>query len=190
VLSNKSFRVGILGVMLILSGGLRVLAQSDQAGPGPVTLNYHQFEYRGGNLHVFGGVTMTSQNYNLTADSVTILLAAKQANVKSKPLFQKAVAESKPNTDQKVNMSLNIVSKGEFVKLSANRAVITPEPTRPGGFKLELTGGVNMLVTYNAGLAEPSPTTLSHLVVLLGKGPDYPVFQGDGPGQTILTPLQ
>lgn len=144
---------------------------------GNVDIVSGHFFYGGGGLRLFGGVHLTSPNYDLTADHVNTELAHAGAKNAGPFTVSKVTAEGSATTQ--VMGVFEQIEQSQKIQVYADRAVYVPETGRVGGGRVDFTGHVKWIIKDTQALAEPSVSRVSHLTVRLGPKPDYPTFEGD-----------
>ena len=147
---------------------------------GPITIDYKHFEYSPASLHLYGGVQLNSTQYVINAGD--ILVVQTPGSTKT---FKSATATPLPGAQ--VSMKFEDVEAMKSMKALADKAVITPDPTRPGGARIDLTGNVLLEMNAQGALDGPSKTNLEKATILIGDGPTYPRIEGEH-GHTTLTP--
>jgi hypothetical protein len=138
-----------------------------------------------------GGVKMTSENYDLSCETLTFIFEKPSGKVKSGGIggaLSKATAESNPATGAQVIADIRRPLEGQTFHVLADQAVYVPDKTRPGGVALHFTGHVQV-ITSSGFFAEPSVMTTDEATFLLGTGADYPQLN-TGPGHITVTPAQ
>ena len=138
-----------------------------------------------------GGVKLTSDNYDLSCETLTLVF--EKSAGKAKPsgfggALSKVTAESNPATGAQVIADIRRPLEGQTFHVLADKAIYVPDKTRPGGVTLHFTGHVQV-ITSSGFFAEPSVTTTDHATFLLGIGADYPQME-TGPGHITITPAQ
>ncbi|WP_125206072.1 hypothetical protein [Capsulimonas corticalis] len=147
---------------------------------GPISLDYKHLEYSPTGLHLYGGVEMKSAQYLVNAGDILVVQAAGAAKtIKS--------ATATPLPGAQVSLVFQDVEAMKSMKALADKAVITPDPTRRGGARIDLTGNVQLEMNSQGALDGPSKTTLEKATILIGEGPTYPRIEGEH-GHTTLTP--
>ncbi|MEO7719884.1 MAG: hypothetical protein ABIY70_27070 [Capsulimonas sp.] len=175
-LTFKSF--GVCCALIVVAS--TCLAKPAMKPTGPIDVTYKHFEYSPKGLHLFGGVQMTSAQYFVNAGDILV----EQATGKTKSMKR---ATATPLAGQQVSITYKDVEAMKSMKTLADRAVITPEPERPGGARIDLTGNVLVEMNAQGALDGPSKTTLESATILIGDGPDYPQIKGER-GHMTLTP--
>ncbi len=140
---------------------------------------------------VSGQVKMTSENYDLFCETLTFLSDTPKGKADGRPALTRATAKPAAGgqviADVRRPDAKNPADRQTF-HILADQAVYVPEPSRPGGVRVDFTGHVR--VTTTAGfLAGPSGTKTDHFTLWLGKGDDYPQFE-TGPAEISATPAQ
>ena len=154
-----------------------------QLGAGKVA--FGKISLLGDRLHLYQGVQLTSEQYDLTAEDVNALLGAAKGGPKR--VTATGSLAKKTQVDAHIRQDLS----GEAFEIFADKAVYVPEAARPGGGRIDFTGHVKV-IWQSAFLAEPSVSTFEDgqpVTVLLGQGADYPQLEA-GPGQIIATPAK
>lgn len=138
-------------------------------------------------LDLKGHVKITSDDYDLYADDIKAYSAPRSKTGPSG--LQKAVAVGGAVPGTQVIAHIRRPLDSESTEIYSDRAVYTPDRTRPSGGKMTFTGHVKV-VTTSGFFAEPSVSTFDNGVTfLLGVGEEYPRFDS-GPGHITLTPAQ
>ncbi len=133
-----------------------------------------------------GGVTVKSPDYDMKAETVTVTGAPGAAG--GQPTLSQVVAVGDPARGLRVVGGFRQAGTDRSYRIVADRAVYVPDPSRPGGGTLDLTGHPVLTVLMPSALAAPAPIIADHLIVRLGRGPDYPQLDGTG-GQATFVPL-
>jgi len=157
----------------------------------PVFGNVHLQYTKGGSYtptraQVSGQVRLTSENYDLSCETLTFVSDKPKGKAGGRPALSRATA--KPAAGEQVVADVRRPLEGQTFHVLADQAVYVPEPSRPGGVRIDFTGHVKV-VTNSGFLAEPSVTTTDHATILLGQGDDYPQLE-TGPAQITATPVQ
>ncbi len=185
-------------ITLIFTGAFAALtllplfAQSDPDKPssrvavGTVNVDFEYGKLTPGLWHLTGRVKMTTENYDLAGEDLKVVFAAGKSGASA---LAKATAEGNPATGQQVIATIRQPLQGQAYVITADHAVYTPDPSRPGGGAMNFTGHVK-IVTKSGFLAEPSVSTTDHATILLGQNKDlYPQLE-TGPAHITLTPAQ
>jgi len=156
----------------------------------PVFGNVHLQYTKGGSYtptraQVSGQVRLTSENYDLSCETLTIV-SDKPKGKSERPVLSRATA--KPLPGAQIVADVRRPLEGETFHVLADQAVYLPEPSRPGGVRIDFTGHVKV-VTNSGFLAEPSVAITDHATILLGQGDDYPELK-TGAGNITMTPAQ
>lgn len=187
---NTALLMGV--VMICLPASLRAQSGAGPAAPifGDVKMTYTKPGVWTPTYALFPGhVRMTSKNYDLSCETLTILSAKGQAggrpvvtSVTAKPAAGGQVAADVRRPD-----ALNPLNSQAFHVL-ADRAVYIPERSRPDGVRVDFTGHVQVITT--AGFLDgPSVTKTDRFTLRLGQGDDYPQIE-TGPAEITATPAQ
>ncbi|MCW3061320.1 MAG: hypothetical protein JWQ02_3141 [Capsulimonas sp.] len=147
---------------------------------GPIDVTCKHFEYSPTALHLYGGVHMISAQYVVNAGDILVEQATGQAKSMKR-------ATATPLAGQQVSIAYKNVESMQSMKTLADKAVITPETTRPGGARIDLTGNVMLEMNAQGALDGPSKTTMESATILIGSGPEYPQIKGES-GHMTLTP--
>ena len=131
---------------------------------GPITIDYKHFEYSPAGLHLYGGVRLTSSQYLVSAGDVLVEQGAGAHGVKR--------ATATPLAGEQVSLTFQDVAAMKSMKALADKAVVIPDPSRPSGARIDLTGNVLLEMNAAGALDGPSKTTLE-----VG---DDPVGRGSG----------
>ena len=153
---------------------------------GATTVDAPHFKLVGTDAVLFGGVTVTSTNYDMKADEVKVFGVPAKSG--SPAAVSKITAEGDPAHGTQVTGHFNQLDLGRTYTMQADHAVYVPDSSRPGGGRLDFTGHAKMTVRAPDALAGPSVTTAEHITVLLGQGADYPQIEGEN-GHMTFTPL-
>ena len=138
-----------------------------------------------------GKVKMTSENYDLSCETLTFVMDQPKSKAKSSGFggaVRKVTAEGDSSAGTQVIADIRRPLESQAFHIVADLAVYTPDPTRPGGVTLKFTGHV-VITTASGFLAEPSVTTTDYATLRLGTGEDYPQLE-TGPGHVTVTPAQ
>jgi hypothetical protein len=139
-------------------------------------------------MHLKGGVQMTSPDYDLKADHVTVSL--QQGGKKGGgPAIATATAEGNPALGTQVTGRFAQVALARTYNVQGDHAVYTPEPGRRNGGRIDFTGHVRLTMIAPDALDGPFQMNSDHFTVTLGAGPEYPKFDF-GPSTATFTPLQ
>ncbi len=161
---------------------------------GKVNLDYYtsgDFNTTTGYGQAVGRVRLTSEDYDLSCETLTFLSDMPKGQIGRVPLLARVTAE--PEAGMQVTADVRRPDalhpdQGQTFHVVANHAEYVPDRSRASGVRIEFTGHVQ--VTTNAGfLASPSVTTTDRAVILLGQGEDYPQIK-TGPAHITATPVQ
>ena len=136
-------------------------------------------------LHLMGHAKMTSDDYDLYAADIKAYTLSGGSGAAG---LQQAVAEGGAVPGTQVIAHIRQPLQSEEFDVYSDRAVYTPDMSRPSGGAIKFTGHVKV-ITKSGFLAEPSLSTFETATVLLGAGPDYPKID-TGAGHITLTPAQ
>lgn len=155
---------------------------------GKVDVDYQHGDFKPALWHLTGSVKMKSDNYDLASDDLVVNFAPKNSAAAGASSLEKVTAASDPKSSRQVVAHIRRPLESEAYEIEADKAVYTPDTSRPGGGAMRFTG--NVKVTSRSGfLAEPSISTTDRATVLLGTGDEYPQIQ-TGPAHITLTPAQ
>jgi len=180
---SRTAAVSLFLLGAVLSAG----AQTSSSSIGQITVDYGSFRATRSQIDFGNGISMktATEQYTLTAQTLSIYLP------KGKPTgsipFDHAVATG--SGDRQVHVLMSDITYGRSYDLYADKAVLTPEPSRARGARLVMTGHVSAKVDVKAAFARPSVTTVDQLTVLLGPSPDYPILEAEH-GHTTIVPAQ
>lgn len=138
-----------------------------------------------------GRVRLTSEDYDLSCETLTFLPEKPKDKAGGRPVLARVTAE--PAAGAQVTADVRRPNalhpdEGQAFHIVADHAAYVPENLRPGGVRVNFTGHVQ--VTTTAGfLSGPSITTTDQAIILLGKGDDYPQIE-TGPAHITATPVQ
>ena len=169
-------------------------AQGDAGKPaafslGRVNLDYKKpATYKPGFAQFAGQVRMTSENYDLSCETLTFLFDKTRGGAAGKTPLNKVDAEGDPAAGVQVVADIRRPLESQAYHVFADHAVYVPDKSRPNGVAMNFTGHVKV-VTTSGFLAEPSVTTTDHATLLLGQGEEYPRLE-TGPGHITFTPAQ
>ena len=169
-------------------------AQGDAGKPasfslGRVNLDYKKpAKYRPGFAQFAGKVRMTSDNYDLSCETLTFLFDKTRGGAAGKTPLNKVDAEGDPAAGVQVVADVRRPLESQAYHVFADHAVYVPDKSRPNGVAMNFTGHVKVITT-SGFLAGPSETTTDHATLLLGQGDDYPRLD-TGPGHITFTPAQ
>lgn len=159
---------------------------------GKVDLTYStsgDFNTTTGYGRAVGRVTMTSEDYDLSCETLTFRSEKPKAG--GRPLLAEVTAEPAAGAQVTADVRRPDVlhpSDGQTFHIVADHAAYVPDRSRLNGVKIDFTGHVK--VTTTAGfLSGPSVTTTDRATILLGKGDDYPQVE-TGPAHVTATPAQ
>lgn len=156
---------------------------------GRVNLDYKKpAQYRPGFAQFAGQVRMTSDNYDLSCETLTFLFDKAKGGAAGKTPLNKVDAEGNPAAGVQVIADVRRPLESQAYHIFADHAVYVPDKSRPNGVTMNFTGHVKV-VTTSGFLAEPSVTTTDHATLLLGQGDDYPRLD-TGPGHITFTPAE
>jgi len=138
-----------------------------------------------------GRVRLTSEDYDLSCETLTFLSEKLKGKTGGRPVLARVSAEpaagAQITADVRRPNALH-PNEGQSFHVVADHAAYVPEYSRPGGVRVNFTGHVQ--VTTTAGfLSVPSITTTDQAVILLGQGEDYPQIE-TGPAHITATPVQ
>ena len=182
---TKNFAVGLL----LLTLPALAADQTSITKIGQVTIAAKGGgELSGSALRLVGGVQMTSPDYDLNADHITINL--QQAGKKSAgPSIAGATAEGNPAKGTQVTGRFAQVDLARTYNVRGDHAVYTPDTSRPSGGRIDFTGHVKLTLVAPEALDGPFLMDSDHFTVLLGVKPEYPKVDF-GPSTATFTPLQ
>jgi len=159
---------------------------------GKVDLTYStsgDFNTTTGYGRAIGRVTMTSEDYDLSCETLTFRSEKPRAG--GRPLLAKVTADpaagGQVTADVRRPDALN-PSNGQTFHIVADHAAYVPDRSRPNGVKIDFTGHVKVTTT-SGFLSGPSVTTTDRATILLGQGDDYPSVS-TGPAHLTATPAQ
>ena len=178
----------VLGLLLpaALAGVLWAQSGTAKLSVGKVDLTFDAATYNPELLHLMGHAKMTSENYDLyAADIKAYTLPGSKSGASG---LQQAIAEGGAVPGTQVIAHIRQPLQSEEFDAYSDRAVYTPDATRPSGGAIKFTGHVKV-ISKSGFLAEPSLSTFETATVLLGAGPDYPKID-TGAGHITLTPAQ
>ena len=168
---------------------ITLFAQTPQSKPAPaigkVSIDFGKAQITNGAWHLYGGVKMTSENYDLAGQDFQVYFAKGRPGAST---LIRAVAEGSPAANTQVVGRFQNVLESQAYRVYADHAVYLPDDSRKGGGKISFTGHVQVIA--NSGfLNGPSRTQTESATVLLGAGADYPQLE-TGPAHTEFTPAQ
>lgn len=177
----------VVGLLLALPSLAR--GQAGVTKIGEVTISAKGGgELSGSQLRLLGGVQMTSPDYDLNADHITVTL--KQGGKKGGAAsVATATAEGNPVKGTQVTGRFAQVALARTYNVKGDHAVYTPDASRPNGGRIDFTGHVSLTMVAPQALDGPFLMNSDHFTVLLGKGAEYPKFEF-GPSTVTFTPLQ
>lgn len=136
--------------------------------------------------HLMGHAKITSDNYDFYAADIKVYsVPASKAGPSG---VQRAVAEGGAVPGSQVVAHTRQPLQGTAYEIYSDRAVYTPDKSRPSGGVIKFTGHVKV-ITKSGFLAGPSVSTFEYATVVLGAGPEYPQVE-TGTAHIILTPAQ
>jgi hypothetical protein len=174
----------VLALFALAAGAVFAAADTGSASLGQITVDYGGFSASRSEIDFVNGVTAVSDQYNLASETLAITLP-KGKSPGSMP-FEKAVALG--SATAQVHIKLDDTVNGRSYDIMSDKAVLTPDPSRPRGASLVMTGNVVVKIR-TAAFAEPSLTTVLKMTVLLGPSPDYPLLEAEH-GHTTIVPAQ
>ena len=177
---------------LLLASLSSAPAQTDPDKPaarvslGKVDVDFQYGKLTPGLWHLIGRVKMTTENYDLTGEDLSIVFAGGKAGASS---LAKATANGNPAAGIQVHANIRQPLQGQAYVITADHAVYLPDNSRRGGGSMTFTGHVK-IVTKSGFLAEPSVSTTDRATLLLGADTIlYPQLE-TGPAHITLTPAQ
>ena len=166
------------------------IAQAQSDAPktpiGKVDITFDRAAYQPSLLHLIGHAKITSDNYDLYAADIKAYTAP--GGTPGASGIEKAVAEGGAAPGTQVVAHIRRPLQSESFEVTSDRAVYTPDSSRPSGGTVKFTGRVKV-VTQSGFLAEPSVSTFETATFLLGASPEYPKLE-TGAGHITLTPAQ
>ena len=185
----------VIGLILAASAVPTLLSAQGESGKpaafslGRVSLDYKKpATYRPGFAQFAGQVRMTSENYDLSCETLMFLFDKTKGNAAGKTPLNKVDAEGDPAAGVQVIADVRRPLESQAYHIFADHAVYVPDKSRPNGITMSFTGHVKVITT-SGFLAGPSETTTDHATLLLGQGDDYPRLD-TGPGHITFTPAQ
>ena len=189
---HKQIFITALSVILLTTTLVALPAQTDpeKSSPrfavGKVDVDFQYGKLTPGLWHLTGHVKMTTENYDIAGEDLTVVFASGKAGASS---LMKATAEGDPATGQQVIANIRQPLQGQAYEIHADHAVFTPVRSRLGGGQIDFTGHVK-IITKSGFLVEPSVSTTDHATILMGQDKAlYPELR-TGPAHITLTPAQ
>ena len=179
---QKTIWTGILLWAMLLPGAY---AQNDTAAPkiGTVNVDFDKAVLNPALWHLTGHAKITSDNYDLAAADIKVTFASG-----AKPGVSGLREAVAVGGDTQVIAHVRQPLQSTSYTVNSDRAVFSPDTSRPSGGTLKFTGHVK-IITKSGFLAVPSVSTTDTATILLGAGVNYPQVE-TGPGHLTLTPAQ
>ncbi len=176
--------VGLLALLFVAPA----CAQSGTARVGPVNVTWQRGHLDSTHLDLLGGVTMNSANFDLAALTAHIDFASGKKGASGVSAIARATLDADLAHGQQIVGRFAQIEMARTYRVRADHAVYVPDPTRPGGGKVDFTGHVVIALLDAGALDGPALMQVDHAVALLGQGPSYPSFDFSA-GQFTATPL-
>ena len=157
-----------------------------QSQTGPVHMTFDGGSYVGNTVR-FANMAMHSKDYDIQAATAVADLTPNPGG--GSDTVTKIVALGDPAKKTQVTGRFSSAEQARTYFVRGDKAVFVPEPSRPGGGRVDFTGHVAVTLQAPQALDGPAETHLEHATVLVGPKPDYPQVTF-GAGQLDFTPLQ